>query len=120
MLYALIGEDAPNTHEKRMAVRTEHLARLAALRGRGQVEIADSRLAGVPLRGRIEVQGDGSALRTTARAELDGNTLDAEGRLAAAHADNRRHERHTLPRHDPRSIKPHNAQRHAPPAWPPP
>ena len=67
------------------------VARLAALRGRGQVEIADSRLAGVPLRGRIELQGDGSALRTTARAELDGNTLDAEGRLAAAHdgADDR-------------------------------
>lgn len=40
MLYALIGEDAPNTHEKRMAVRTEHLARLAALQADGRLILA--------------------------------------------------------------------------------
>ncbi len=60
------------------------LDRLAALRGRAKFDIADSRLAGVPLRGRVELQGDGSALRSTAQAELDGNTLDAQGQLGSA------------------------------------
>ncbi|MFT3664479.1 translocation/assembly module TamB domain-containing protein [Piscinibacter sp.] len=59
------------------------LDRLAALRGRAALDIADSRLAGVPLHGRIELQGDGTALRGSAQAELDGNKLDAQGRLAA-------------------------------------
>lgn len=40
MLYALIGEDAPGTHEKRMEVRAEHLARLQALQADGRLILA--------------------------------------------------------------------------------
>ena len=40
MLYALIGEDAPNSHDKRMAVRAEHLARLQALQADGRLILA--------------------------------------------------------------------------------
>ena len=32
MFYALIGEDAPGTLDRRMAARPEHLARLQALK----------------------------------------------------------------------------------------
>ncbi len=60
------------------------IERLAALRGRAQLDIAESRLAGVPLGGRVELQGDGRALRSTARAELDGNALNLDGRLGTA------------------------------------
>lgn len=37
MFYVLIGEDAPNSLEKRMAVRPAHLARLEALRDAGRL-----------------------------------------------------------------------------------
>ena len=40
MLYALIGEDAPNSLEKRLAVRAEHLARLQALQADGRLILA--------------------------------------------------------------------------------
>ncbi|MBS0354107.1 MAG: YciI family protein [Proteobacteria bacterium] len=40
MLYALIGEDAPNSLDKRMAVRAEHLARLQALQAEGRLVLA--------------------------------------------------------------------------------
>lgn len=40
MLYALIGEDAPNTLEQRLAVRGEHLARLQALQADGRLVLA--------------------------------------------------------------------------------
>lgn len=40
MLYALIGEDAPNTLEQRLAVRGEHLARLQALQAEGRLILA--------------------------------------------------------------------------------
>ncbi|MBT9495946.1 MULTISPECIES: YciI family protein [Zoogloea] len=40
MLYALIGEDVPNSLEKRLAVRAEHLARLQALQADGRLILA--------------------------------------------------------------------------------
>lgn len=40
MLYALYGEDAANSLEKRLAVRTEHLARLQALQEQGRLLLA--------------------------------------------------------------------------------
>ncbi|NML24686.1 YciI family protein [Zoogloea dura] len=40
MLYALIGEDAPNTLEQRLAVRGAHLARLQALQAEGRLVLA--------------------------------------------------------------------------------
>jgi len=40
MMYALIGEDAPNTLEQRLAVRGEHLARLQALQAEGRLILA--------------------------------------------------------------------------------
>lgn len=40
MLYAIIGEDAPNSMEKRLAARPEHLARLDALQQDGRLVLA--------------------------------------------------------------------------------
>ncbi len=40
MLYALYGEDAPNTLEKRLAARPEHLARLQSLYDEGRLILA--------------------------------------------------------------------------------
>lgn len=40
MLYAIIGEDAPNSLEKRLAVRPAHLARLDALQRDGRLTLA--------------------------------------------------------------------------------
>ncbi len=40
MLYALIGEDAPNSLEARMAARPAHLARLQALNDDGRLLLA--------------------------------------------------------------------------------
>lgn len=40
MLYALIGEDAPNSLERRLAVRPAHLARLQALAEAGRLILA--------------------------------------------------------------------------------
>jgi len=40
MLYAIIGEDAPNTLEKRMSVRPGHLDRLKALQTEGRLLLA--------------------------------------------------------------------------------
>ncbi len=40
MLYALIGEDVPNSLEKRLAVRAEHLARLQTLQADGRLILA--------------------------------------------------------------------------------
>jgi translocation and assembly module TamB len=57
------------------------LEKLAALGGRAQVELGDSLLAGVPLRGRLELRRTGVALLAAASAELDGNRLHLEGRL---------------------------------------
>ncbi|MBR0565287.1 YciI family protein [Azoarcus sp. L1K30] len=37
MFYVLMGEDVPNSLEKRMAARPEHLARLEKLRDEGRV-----------------------------------------------------------------------------------
>ncbi|MGE4051803.1 MAG: translocation/assembly module TamB domain-containing protein [Piscinibacter sp.] len=60
------------------------LDRLAALRGQASVAIADSQLAGVPLRGRLALRSTGGDLLASTEAELDGNRLAAEGRVAAA------------------------------------
>lgn len=40
MLYALYGEDAPNSLEKRLAARPAHLARLEALQEQGRLILA--------------------------------------------------------------------------------
>ena len=40
MLYAIIGHDAPNSLEQRLAVRPAHLERLKALLGEGRLVLA--------------------------------------------------------------------------------
>lgn len=40
MLYAITGEDMPNSLEKRLAVRPDHLARLDALQQNGHLLLA--------------------------------------------------------------------------------
>lgn len=40
MLYALVGEDAPDSLEKRLAVRPAHLARLQTLQTEGRLILA--------------------------------------------------------------------------------
>lgn len=40
MWYAIIAEDAPNSLEKRMATRPEHLARLSSLQNQGRLLLA--------------------------------------------------------------------------------
>lgn len=40
MLYAILGEDFPGSLEKRLAARPAHLARLEALKARGQLVLA--------------------------------------------------------------------------------
>ena len=40
MLYTIIGQDAPNSLEKRMAARPAHLARLQALQEEGRLLLA--------------------------------------------------------------------------------
>ncbi|GKS68404.1 hypothetical protein W03_04080 [Nitrosomonas sp. PY1] len=40
MLYAISGEDVPNSLEKRMAVRSEHLGRLKLLQEEGRLILA--------------------------------------------------------------------------------
>lgn len=40
MFYAILGEDIPNSLEKRMAVRSDHLQRLTRLRDEGRLLLA--------------------------------------------------------------------------------
>jgi len=40
MLYSIIAEDAPNSLDKRMAARPEHLARLTTLKEQGKLILA--------------------------------------------------------------------------------
>lgn len=40
MFYAIISEDKPDSLEKRLAVRSEHLARLEVLRDQGRLLVA--------------------------------------------------------------------------------
>ena len=40
MLYAIVGEDAPHSLDKRLAVRPAHLARLAELQNQGRLLLA--------------------------------------------------------------------------------
>lgn len=40
MLYLIVGEDTPNSLEKRLAARPEHLARLQSLQSEGRLVLA--------------------------------------------------------------------------------
>ena len=40
MLYLIVGEDTPNSLEKRLSVRPEHVARLQALQTEGRLVLA--------------------------------------------------------------------------------
>ncbi len=40
MLYLIVGEDTPNSLEKRLSVRPEHVARLQALQAEGRLVLA--------------------------------------------------------------------------------
>ena len=40
MLYAISGEDVPDSHEKRLAVRSEHLKRIKLLQEEGRLVLA--------------------------------------------------------------------------------
>ncbi|WP_150048044.1 MULTISPECIES: YciI family protein [Methylomonas] len=40
MLYAIVGEDVPNSLERRLAARPDHLARLTALQSQGRLVLA--------------------------------------------------------------------------------
>jgi uncharacterized protein YciI len=40
MLYAIVGQDAPNTLDKRLSVRPAHLERLKALQAEGRLLLA--------------------------------------------------------------------------------
>lgn len=40
MLYLIVGEDTPNSLEKRLSVRPEHVARLQALQAEGRLILA--------------------------------------------------------------------------------
>jgi uncharacterized protein YciI len=40
MLYAILGEDVPNSLEQRLAVRPAHVERLKALQGEGRLLVA--------------------------------------------------------------------------------
>ena len=40
MLYLIVGEDTPNSQEKRLAVRPDHVARLQALQAEGRLVLA--------------------------------------------------------------------------------
>lgn len=40
MLYLIVGEDTPNSLEKRLAVRPDHVARLQALQAEGRLLLA--------------------------------------------------------------------------------
>lgn len=40
MLYAIVGEDAPGTLDRRLAARPQHLARLNALQAEGRLILA--------------------------------------------------------------------------------
>lgn len=58
--------------------------RLAALRGRANVGIGNSVLAGVPLEGKLSLQSaERGMAAVTARIDAAGNRVDASGRLAA-------------------------------------
>lgn len=60
------------------------LDRLAALRGQASVTLSDSQLAGVPLRAQLGLRNSAGEMLLTAQAELDGNRIEGEGRIAAS------------------------------------
>lgn len=61
------------------------LERLATLRGQATATLTDSLLAGVPLRGQLALRNAvAGTLQATVQAELDGNRIEAEGRIGMA------------------------------------
>ena len=70
----------PETLAEQM--RRQREAALAALRGRVQVDLTDSVLAGLPMTARVDVQGDGQALGVRASWAAASNRATLEGRLA--------------------------------------
>lgn len=67
------------------AATQDPLTRWAALRGEASVKLADSLLAGVPLRGELTLHSAAASRpQATLKAELDGNRVDASARLGAA------------------------------------
>jgi translocation and assembly module TamB len=63
-------------------LRRQHESALAALRGRLQLDLTDSVLAGLPMTARADVQGDGRALGVHASWAAAGNQATLEGRVA--------------------------------------
>ena len=74
----------PVTPATAAAATTSALTRWAALRGEASVKVADSLLAGVPLRGELALNATAGRPQATLKAELDGNRVDASARLGAA------------------------------------
>lgn len=66
------------------AAAGDPLARWSALRGDAGIRVADSLLAGVPLRGELALRTPGSRPQATLKAELDGNRVEATARLGSA------------------------------------
>lgn len=64
-------------------------APLAALRGRADLRIDASRLAGVALQGRVGFDGDGTAARLDADLQAAANRARIEGRVGRSAADDR-------------------------------
>jgi translocation and assembly module TamB len=64
------------------ALRQPGAQRLAALRGEASATVSRSLLAGVPLAGSVRLRNAGAAAEVELHAELDGNRLQADGRVA--------------------------------------
>ncbi|MFO1224867.1 MAG: translocation/assembly module TamB domain-containing protein [Burkholderiaceae bacterium] len=70
-------------------LRRQPAAALAALRGRLQIDLAGSVLAGLPLAAQADVRGDGQALAVRASASAAGNAATLDGRFAVDAAQDR-------------------------------
>ncbi|HEX6017490.1 MAG TPA: translocation/assembly module TamB domain-containing protein, partial [Burkholderiaceae bacterium] len=70
-------------------LRRQPQAAFAALRGRLQIDLVDSLLAGLPLAAHAEVRGDGQALAVQASASSAGNEVRIDGRFAVDPAQDR-------------------------------
>ncbi|HTP71365.1 MAG TPA: translocation/assembly module TamB domain-containing protein, partial [Burkholderiaceae bacterium] len=70
-------------------LRRQPEAAIAGLRGRLQIDLADSVLSGLPITARADVRGDGQALAVRANAAAAGNEATLDGRLAVDGAQDR-------------------------------
>ena len=70
MYYAIIADDKPGTQEQRMAARTDHLARLTALRDEGRLLVAGPHPA-------IDSEDPGPAGFTGSLVIAEFNSLDS-------------------------------------------